>query len=55
MFDTMDFVAESVCITLTLLLGIFFLHHGLEETLGWALGQLCLVQVLPPTQCVTLS
>lgn len=35
-FDTMDFVAESVCMVLTLMLGIFFQHHGLEEALGWA-------------------
>lgn len=56
-FDTMDFVAEEVCIALTLLLGIFFLHHALEEALGWALdsGVRSSVQVPLPTQCVTLS
>lgn len=51
----MDFVAESVCIVLTLMLRIFFLCYGLGEAMGWASGQLGLVQVVPPAQCVTLS
>lgn len=51
----MDFVTESVCIALTLILGIFFRRHGVEEALDWASGQLGSVLLVPPTHCVTLS
>lgn len=54
-FDTMDFVAEEVCVTLTLLLGIFFLPHGLEEALNWVSEQLGPVRVLAPNHCIILN
>lgn len=51
----MDFVAEEVCVTLTLLLGIFFLPHGLEEALNWLSEQLGPVRVLAPNHCIILN